>query len=124
MKLRIADLRFAMKNERPTGELLIGVMAAGHAKLVLGLLAFALVQGLVSITGRDLIGEDDVRVAGIARDLVLRGNYAVPYLNGERFLLWLSSLCRRAWLMSLWRNVPSGCVASSIGAPFAATTRF
>jgi len=51
MKLRIADLRFAMKNERPTGELLIGVMAAGHAKVVLGLLAFALVQGLVQLQG-------------------------------------------------------------------------
>lgn len=57
-----------------------------HSWTVLALIAFALAQGLISIAGRDLVGNDDPRVAGIARAMVLNRNYAVPYLNGEYFL--------------------------------------
>jgi 4-amino-4-deoxy-L-arabinose transferase-like glycosyltransferase len=57
-----------------------------HRWALWGLIAFALIQGLISIAGRDLIGNDDPRVAGIARGMALSRNYAVPYLNGEHFL--------------------------------------
>ena len=57
-----------------------------HRWALWGLIAFVLIQGLISIAGRDLIGNDDPRVAGIARWMALSGNYAVPYLNGEHFL--------------------------------------
>ena len=57
-----------------------------HRWALWGLIAFALIQGLISIARRDLIGNDDPRVAGIARGMALSRNYAVPYLNGEHFL--------------------------------------
>jgi 4-amino-4-deoxy-L-arabinose transferase-like glycosyltransferase len=76
----------AMNDEHPLGETVIGSLSARHGCLVWGLIAFALVQGVISIVGRGLIGHDDARVAGIARGMDLRGDYAVPYLNGERFL--------------------------------------
>jgi 4-amino-4-deoxy-L-arabinose transferase-like glycosyltransferase len=76
----------AMNNERALGEPAIGSLSCRHGWLVLGLIVFALFQGVVSIAGRDLIGHDDARVAGIARGMDLREDYAVPYLNGERFL--------------------------------------
>jgi 4-amino-4-deoxy-L-arabinose transferase-like glycosyltransferase len=57
-----------------------------HRLALWGLIAFALIQGLISIAGRELVRSDDARVAGIAREMALSRNFAVPYLNGEHFL--------------------------------------
>lgn len=57
-----------------------------HPRGLLGLLAFAVVVSAVLTVDRDLHGNDEPRFAGIAREMVLRGDWVVPRLNGLPFL--------------------------------------
>jgi len=50
------------------------------------LLLFALTIRLVSISLCQLSGPDEPRVAGIAREMAVRGSYLIPRLNGGDFL--------------------------------------
>ena len=43
-------------------------------------------MGLIGISSPELSGHDEPRVAGIAREMALRDDYAVPRLNGRPFL--------------------------------------
>jgi len=46
----------------------------------------ALLLGLGSIAGKPFAYHDELRVAGIAREMAIEGDYAVPRLNGKPFL--------------------------------------
>lgn len=52
--------------------------------------AFVILYGLTvnfsAIAGREITGRDETRVAGIAREIALSGDFIVPRLNGEPFL--------------------------------------
>jgi len=50
------------------------------------LLFFALSIRIISIWNCELSGPDEPRVAGIAREMAITGNYFIPRLNGEDFL--------------------------------------
>jgi 4-amino-4-deoxy-L-arabinose transferase-like glycosyltransferase len=50
------------------------------------LLIFALALLILSVWGVDLSGRDSPRVAGIAREMAVTGNYLIPRLNGKNFL--------------------------------------
>lgn len=50
------------------------------------LFAFAVAVGLISIVGRPFIRQDEPRVAGIAWEMALEKEYALPRLNGTPFL--------------------------------------
>ncbi len=57
-----------------------------HPPPWLVLLAFTVGLRLVSIIHCELSGRDEPRVAGIAREMALSGDWAVPRLNGQEFL--------------------------------------
>src|SRR5437867_7407450 len=50
------------------------------------LLCFTLSLGIVAICGRPLPRPDEPRVAGIAMEMALTGNFLFPRLNGQPFL--------------------------------------
>jgi 4-amino-4-deoxy-L-arabinose transferase-like glycosyltransferase len=50
------------------------------------LLAFSAALHFVSILGCELSGSDEPRVAGIAREMAITGDWLVPRLNGREFL--------------------------------------
>jgi 4-amino-4-deoxy-L-arabinose transferase-like glycosyltransferase len=50
------------------------------------LLIFTLALLILSVWGIDLSGRDSLRVAGIAREMAVTGNYLIPRLNGKDFL--------------------------------------
>ncbi len=52
----------------------------------IALFFYSSILSLLMIWGKELSGPDEPRVAGIAREMVLSGNFAVPHLNGSPFL--------------------------------------
>lgn len=52
----------------------------------MGLLLFTIALRAISIWGWEPAGRDDPRVAGIAREMALIGDYVIPRLNGRIFL--------------------------------------
>jgi len=50
------------------------------------LILFSLLIGLGSIAGKGVSYRDEVRVAGMAREMAIYGDLAVPHLNGKPFL--------------------------------------
>jgi len=72
------------------------------------LIGFALSLGLISISGRGLVDHNDPRVAGIAREMILSGNFAVPRLNGTPFFEYPPlGYFPIAFLVGLW-DQPTG----------------
>ncbi|HEY5656520.1 MAG TPA: glycosyltransferase family 39 protein [Myxococcota bacterium] len=55
-------------------------------RLRVGLAAFCALLSLGGIAGKSLTYHDETRVAGIAREMALEGEYALPRLNGALFL--------------------------------------
>lgn len=78
----------------------------GYPLGILALMLFCSAHGLVSITSRDLEAHDGPRVAGIAREMVLRGDFAIPYLNGEPFLEYPSLGYVPIALLTEWADPP------------------
>jgi 4-amino-4-deoxy-L-arabinose transferase-like glycosyltransferase len=68
----------------------IAAPSAGGARALwparIGLAVFCAVLALGGIAGRSLTYWDETRVAGIAREMALEGEYALPHLNGEIYL--------------------------------------
>jgi 4-amino-4-deoxy-L-arabinose transferase-like glycosyltransferase len=54
--------------------------------LWLAFLAFAVLGRIIPVCGASLEGHDEPRVAGIAREMVLSGDWLIPRLNGRPFL--------------------------------------
>ncbi len=64
-----------------------GPASAGSLRRArIGLAAFCALLALAGIAGKPLTYQDETRVAGIAREMALEGEYALPRLNGELYL--------------------------------------
>lgn len=64
----------------------VSTLSKSKLKPWMFLLLFTLALRVILILNLDLPIHDSTRVAGIAREMVLNGNYLIPRLNGKEFL--------------------------------------